>query len=523
MTTDRASRPRARWTELAQPCLVGAALVGLLLVGPASATGAAPAAARITVNGSQFQPGQTLTLGLDAQNPVGNPAVDLYVGLFLPGGQAAVFLSTGGTVAGIVSLATPALFPPAQSAPPGLVLNAPTFFQFTFPATGVPPGTYQAFAALVRQGAFQTGRIDASAILALDERPFVFSPGGPPSTTNTPSPGPGNIVIPLFQKPFQGEFRLANFFDHNLPFEFEDTNGFLLTWWGERTNGIDGHDGYDWSMPEGTPLLAVAEGTVTLAGQTPPISCPPLNQSVAGQRVSVLHIAPNGEQFQSEYAHVSRIDVQVGQTVQAGQQIALSGNVGCSTGPHLHFAVRRMTNTNSGRGVRIDPYGWEGPGPDPWGVDPRGAQSVWLWRDGQAPALFREVRLPPSSVTGSPPVDITAVRWMGVKDDQNPNNQFVELALDPRFAPSGSYDLSAVRLRNTRGDEFTFPAGFTLPQDRPVRVYSGAGQNSATDLFWNLGRGAWEHLAGDCAHLVRPDGVSNLFRFRFNGFTGDCR
>lgn len=155
-------------------------------------------------------------------------------------------------------------------------------------------------------------------------------------------------------------------------------------------------------------------------------------------------------------------------------------------------------------------------------MDPRGAQSVWLWREGQAPALFREVRLTPSSVVGSPPVDITAVRWMGVKDDQNPNNQFVELALDPRFAPSPSYDLSGFKLRNTRGDEFTFPAGFTLQPDRPVRVYSGAGQNSATDLFWNLGRGAWEHLSGDCAHLVRPDGLSNMFRFRLNGFTGDC-
>lgn len=340
------------------PLLAGAALGVLVLIGSAVGSAAAQATARVTVNGSLFQSGQTLTLGLDVQNPDGSLAADLYAGLLLPGGQGAVFLSSRGTGAGVVSLATPAQFPRAQSAPPGLILNAPTFFQFTFTATGVPPGTYQAFAALVRQGAFQAGRIDPSAILALDVQPVIFS-------TGAPGPSPGNTVIPLFQKPFQGEFELRNFFDHDLPFEFTDTNGFQLTWWGERTNGIDGHDGYDWHMPEGTPLLAVADGTVTLAGQTPPSSCPPLNQTIAGQRVSVLHTAPNGERFQSEYAHVSRIDVQVGQTVQAGQQIALSGNVGCSTGPHLHFAVRRMTSTNSGLGVRIDPYGWEGPGPDP--------------------------------------------------------------------------------------------------------------------------------------------------------------
>src|SRR5690348_7607887 len=81
-----------------------------------------------------------------------------------------------------------------------------------------------------------------------------------------PQPSPTNAVLPIFQKPFGGDYPLVNFFDHNLPFEFNTTpgiaNDFQLTWWGERTFGIDGHSGYDWLMPEGTPLLAAADGTV---------------------------------------------------------------------------------------------------------------------------------------------------------------------------------------------------------------------------------------------------------------------
>ena len=313
--------------------------------------------------------------------------------------------------------------------------------------------------------------------------------------------------MPLFQKPFGGDFPLTNFFDHNLPFEFEDTNGFLLTWWGERTGGVDGHSGYDWTMPEGTSLLAAADGEVIFAGTRQPFFCPPLGQTVNNQQnVMIRHVAPNGEWFISDYAHLSRIEVQQGQQVAAGQQIGLSGNTGCSGGPHIHFGVLRQTNTTSGQSTLVDPYGWEGTTPDPWAQHPQGAQSFWLWKEGQAPAIFREFHLAPNPTGSTAPVTITAVRWMGWKDEQNPNNEFVELTLDLRFVPSGTFDLTGFLLRNNEGESFSFPSGFQIHQDLPVRIFTGSGTNTAIELYWGLSQGVWDNFFGDCAQLLYPGG-----------------
>jgi murein DD-endopeptidase MepM/ murein hydrolase activator NlpD len=203
------------------------------------------------------------------------------------------------------------------------------------------------------------------------------------------APGPTNKSSPIFSKPFAGAFPLANYFDHDLPFQFEDRNGVQLNSCGEKIVGrIDGHVGHDWVMPAGTRLLAVAAGEVRQAGIDPPFFCPPLGREVTDQQfVEVLHEAPGGERFSSVYVHLSRIHVRVSDRVTPGQVIGLSGNTGCSTEAHLHFHVWRHDNTNSGRPVRIDPFGWDGAGRDPWAAHPQGSESVWLWRDGQAPPL----------------------------------------------------------------------------------------------------------------------------------------
>jgi murein DD-endopeptidase MepM/ murein hydrolase activator NlpD len=190
--------------------------------------------------------------------------------------------------------------------------------------------------------------------------------------------------LPIFGRPFDGEFPVGNFFDHDKPID-GDGNGYVLTLCNARDkNQVDGHAGYDWRMPEGTPLFAVADGVVLTAGLEPPHFCQQLNRTVQALLVQLVHTAPTGESYVSAYGHLSRIDVKVGALVSQGTVIGLSGNTGCSGTPHLHFGAARKV---AGNYALIDPYGWHSPSADPWQLDSRGAASVWLWKDGAAPSL----------------------------------------------------------------------------------------------------------------------------------------
>ena len=217
---------------------------------------------------------------------------------------------------------------------------------------------------------------------------FILTP------LSRPQPSANAKVLPLFEKPFDEEYLISNYFDHDQPRQFVDDNGYLTNWKGDRLAlgnpgaGIDGHGGYDWGVPENTPLKAVADGVVTFAGEGAPFFCPPLQQETTGNYVYILHTAPNGEQFETEYVHLSQVDVEKGDRVTSGQDIGLSGNTGCSTGPHLHFGVRKMTDAEFGERALVDPYGWDAAHTDPWKHETSGTESVWLWRPQQAPMLY---------------------------------------------------------------------------------------------------------------------------------------
>lgn len=306
---------------------------------------------------------------------------------------------------------------------------------------------------------------------------------------------------PVLASPFQGEFRVTNVSDHEYPFQFQDNNGYLFSWWGEKLPGVDGHQGYDFPMPEGTPLLAAYDGEVTFAGWENPFYCPPLDKTVSGLGVVLRHRLPNGEVFLSIYAHMSEVHVKTGDLVRTGQVLGLSGNTGCSTGPHLHFEMRRLRGT---AWPVFDPYGWEGEGEDPWSKHPSGVSSVWLWAEGKAPSLFSEVNLPPNpQPTDRAPVAITRVRYMGVNDALNPNNEFVEITVDPRFA-SAPVALRGFLLQNKLGETFAFP-DLTLEPGASLRVYTGQGNPTREALFWNRTQPAWDNW-GDCVQLVYPSG-----------------
>ena len=97
------------------------------------------------------------------------------------------------------------------------------------------------------------------------------------------------------------------------------------------------HAGSDWGAPEGAPILAPAPGVVVLAE--------PL--FVRGGAVIVDH----GAGVYSNFWHMSRIDVQVGDEVQTGDQLGLVGTTGLSTGAHLHWEIRVD-------GIAVDPMQW---------------------------------------------------------------------------------------------------------------------------------------------------------------------
>ncbi|MFB7242143.1 peptidase [Streptomyces populi] len=98
------------------------------------------------------------------------------------------------------------------------------------------------------------------------------------------------------------------------------------------------HSGQDFAVPQGTNVMAAHGGTVVKAGPNGAGDGP-----AYGNAVVIKHA--NGTY--SQYAHLSRIDVHVGQVVATGQHIALSGNTGNSSGPHLHFEIRTTPNYGS--------------------------------------------------------------------------------------------------------------------------------------------------------------------------------
>jgi murein DD-endopeptidase MepM/ murein hydrolase activator NlpD len=94
------------------------------------------------------------------------------------------------------------------------------------------------------------------------------------------------------------------------------------------------HSGIDFSLVTGTPVRSTWEGQVVYAG-------------MSGAGYGNLVVVENGS-WRMVYAHLSGINVSVGQGVRTGTLLGLSGNTGRSTGPHLHYEVRH-------HGVPVDP------------------------------------------------------------------------------------------------------------------------------------------------------------------------
>lgn len=97
------------------------------------------------------------------------------------------------------------------------------------------------------------------------------------------------------------------------------------------------HKGVDWATPVGTSVAASSDGTVIRAGWG----------SGYGYCIYIEH--PDGKV--TRYGHLSKILVKTGQSVRQGEKIALSGNTGVSSGPHIHFEI--LVN-----GVQVNPLNY---------------------------------------------------------------------------------------------------------------------------------------------------------------------
>jgi murein DD-endopeptidase MepM/ murein hydrolase activator NlpD len=96
-----------------------------------------------------------------------------------------------------------------------------------------------------------------------------------------------------------------------------------------------GHNGVDFGIPTGTPVLSAADGMVEASGNT---DAHPGCYSY-GKWVLIRHT--NG--LSTLYGHLSQISASVGNQIGRGDTLGYSGNTGYSTGPHLHFTVLAST------------------------------------------------------------------------------------------------------------------------------------------------------------------------------------
>ncbi|MFF7767561.1 M23 family metallopeptidase [Streptomyces massasporeus] len=98
------------------------------------------------------------------------------------------------------------------------------------------------------------------------------------------------------------------------------------------------HSGQDFAVPSGTQVVAAHGGTVVKAGG---------NGAGDGPAYGNAVVIKHGNGTYSQYAHLSKVTVHIGQIVKTGQEIAKSGNTGNSSGPHLHFEIRTTPNYGS--------------------------------------------------------------------------------------------------------------------------------------------------------------------------------
>lgn len=189
-------------------------------------------------------------------------------------------------------------------------------------------------------------------------------------------------------------YKITAFFDHRYPFlshysftePYEYKNS-TMNFYGQEKEipeaYYSSHDGMDYALPYGTPILAAASGTATYH----------YSAKGLGHHIKIDHA--NG--YQTTYAHLQKnsliTNTQI--EVEQGETIGLVGMTGNTSGPHLHFEIAKDTNLNGNFDddkpfSRFDPYGWQNfEIIDPWQIyktaNKTGIKSQYVWNTNDYP------------------------------------------------------------------------------------------------------------------------------------------
>ena len=195
--------------------------------------------------------------------------------------------------------------------------------------------------------------------------------------------------LPYVSPDFQ-QYPIRHHTDHNYP--TQTTNGINARFDGRIfTNNIvafncpagiscyDGHAGNDYHMPINTPILAAADGFVVWSAFSP--GADPCPGGIAPNGDTGIIIIYHNNDYYTCYLHLNPpLNVEVGETVAAGDTIGFNGMTGCATSPHLHFEVRKENYFfDQQLPWVVDPYGWWGDYEDPI-ISLRGFENEWLWK-----------------------------------------------------------------------------------------------------------------------------------------------
>jgi murein DD-endopeptidase MepM/ murein hydrolase activator NlpD len=193
-------------------------------------------------------------------------------------------------------------------------------------------------ARLVSQGNLDRDEFD------FDAEPAVGGPGSAVSTESVTYPDFLTMLDELEAGIYDREQKLSiletllmsrSLNERVMPSGRPVEDGWLSSNYGKRNDPFTGkqefHKGLDFAGKKGSEVIVVGDGVVTWAGK----------RSGYGNMIEVSH----GNGYVTRYGHNQKHLVKVGDTVRKGQQIALMGSTGRSTGPHVHFEVMRDGKT----------------------------------------------------------------------------------------------------------------------------------------------------------------------------------